>query len=190
MEIMIKKVVFKIFQEMNLKFSHCVLKVKQLNCDAAGTISTLLRFLGTFGRGVNSGLNGSSGVGTGFGIGIEVGDGVKSGNPTTGAFVETIGGGFVGGVPGAVDCVTTGGRVDGVTLGGGGFVGAVFPGTVVVPIGELGELGGVNSGSELDVVGTGTVVVDTGTVVVGTIVLHCCATKLSGNVSQFSHTKH
>ena len=172
---------------MNLKFSHCVLKVKQLNCDAAGTTSALLRLLGTFGGGVNSGLNGSSGVGTGFGIGIEVGDGVKSGNTTTGELVGIIGGGFVGGVTGAVDGVTTGARVDGVTLGGGGFVGAVFPGTVVVPIGELG---GVNSGSELDVVGTGTVVVVTGTVVVGKIVLHCCATKLSGNVSQFSHTKH
>lgn len=192
---------------MSLEFLHCVLKVKQLNCDAAGTISTLLRFLGTFGGGVNSGLNGSSGVGMGldgFGIGIAVGNGVKSGNTFTGAFVGTSAGGFVGCETGTVDGVTIGAGVDGVTTGGAGFVGALITDIVVFAIGELG---GVNSGSlGFVVVGDGGVNVDdggvnvdaggvnvddTGNVVVGTtIVLHCWATKLSGIVSQFSHTKH
>lgn len=171
---------------MSLKLLHCVRKVKQLNCDAAGTTSTFLRFLGTFGGGVNSGLNGSSGVGRGldgFGIGIAVGNWVvKSGNTIIGAFVGNSGGGFVGSETGTVDGVTIGAGVDGVTTGGAGFVGKLFTEIVVVPF----ELGGVNSGS----VGF-FVVDDTGNVVVGTtIVLHCCATKLSGNVSQFSQTKH
>lgn len=181
---------------MGLKFSHRVCNTKQLNCEAAGTTSTFLRFLATFGNAVNSGLNGSCVVGMGlkegFGIGIGIGPGVKSGKTIMGAFVGKSGGGFVGNVAGIVEVVTTGPGVADVKAGGAGFVGMIFAGIDVVPLGGLVRFGGlVGGGVNSGWFGSNVVDDTTGSVVVGNnTVLHCCATKLSGIVSQFSHTKH
>lgn len=156
--------------------------MKQLNCDAAGTTSTFLRFLVSKLDGTWSSFIESSGTEfeDKFGILIGVGyDGsVNSGTTIKGPKVGTSAGGFVGGVAGAVDCVVIGTGVGVVNIGGEGFVGLLLTG------GFVGI--GVNSGS----FGSNVVEVTAGIVVVGnTIALHCCATKFSDKFSQFSQTK-